>query len=88
MRKNKKVITNDVEPTVPVEKEVTIGSTRCVDWCFLPGLSFVGPNGLLQCILSEGHEEEHRVEITIFSPPTGKFTINWTKDVTVPEQVL
>lgn len=54
---------------------------QCREWCFLPGLGFIGPNGLLQCILAEGHTDEHTITINIFSPPSGKFKISWTAGI-------
>lgn len=61
-----------------VAPEVVIGSTRCLQWCFLPGISHIGPSGLLQCWLNDGHEESHQIKIEILSPPAGKFNISWT----------
>lgn len=71
-------IEREYVPEVPENLSAIDTSSRCLEWCFLPGLSYVGPEGLLQCSLIEGHEEEHRIEVAIFSPPAGKFTIIWT----------
>lgn len=67
--------------TVDVVTEETQIAVRCLSWCFLPGISHIGQYGLLQCVLSEGHEEngeEHQIKVEILSPPAGTFTINWT----------
>lgn len=55
-----------------------VAQVRCLEWCFLPGISHIGQYGLLQCVLPEGHVEEHQIKIEILSPPAGTFTINWT----------
>jgi hypothetical protein len=75
--RNKKVAQQVEETPEPVE-DLQIGSDRCIEWCFLPGISHIGQSGLLQCILSEDHEEEHKIQVEILSPPSGKFTISWT----------
>lgn len=64
--------------TVDETPEVQVGSTRCLEWCFLPGLSHIGQYGLLQCVLPQDHVEEHQIKVEILSPPAGVFTITWT----------
>lgn len=67
-----------VEEAFPEEEVKPVD--RCIEWCFLPGLSYVGASGLLQCTLERDHEEEqHQIQVEILSPPAGKFTINWTR---------
>ncbi len=53
-------------------------ATRCNAWCFLPGISHIGTEGLLQCLLNTEHMEDHLIKIEINIPPKGKFTITWT----------
>lgn len=62
----------------PAETQLNV---RCLEWCFLPGISHIGQFGLLQCTLPEGHlenDQEHQIKVEILSPPSGVFTINWT----------
>lgn len=83
MRKNKSNPAPVVEEEVPVDNTTTqIFETKCPAWNFLPGLSYVGPNGLLQCMLVEGHEDEHELRIDILSSPGGSFKITWTESFT------
>lgn len=77
-----KAKTTKVPPIVEellADKEETQVAVRCLEWCFLPGISHIGQFGLLQCTLLENHEgQEHQIKVDILSPPSGTFTINWT----------
>lgn len=76
-----KAKTKIVDEPVVEDNAVTVAPVRCLQWCFLPGISHIGQQGLLQCTLIENHEdegEEHQVKIDILSPPSGVFTIRWT----------
>jgi hypothetical protein len=79
MATKKKVQQVAPETAAPVT-EVIGQPTRCLAWCFLPGISHIGQYGLLQCVLPVDHEEEHQIKVEILSPPSGVFTINWTAD--------
>lgn len=75
-----KTATKETEVPVPVVSadQAVQFDTRCLAWCFLPGVSHIGQSGLLQCTLLDGHEEEHKIRIEVLSPPSGAFTITWT----------
>ncbi len=77
--KTKKVEIPETEALAPVPTVFALQEQRCSEWCFLPGMSHIGPQGLLQCSLLEQHEEEHQIKIEVRSPPSGVFTINWSR---------
>jgi hypothetical protein len=78
----KKTRTKAVETPTEETVEETPNLARCMEWCFLPGLSHIGQHGLLQCTLAEYHDgEPHNININILNPPSGSFTITWTTGI-------